>query len=341
MNSTNNRVVLEARNEDLPHGRERADRWLTTRAAMESTLFGREVARSQIVDWFARDLVQRAGVPLRASAKISVGDKIEIEIPPPSPTHAIPQDIALDVLFVDEHIVVVNKVAGMVVHPAAGHPDGTLVNALLHRFGELANDDTDGDDEAPSFLRPGIVHRLDKGTSGVMIVARTSIARTALMHTFAKHDLEREYVAIAEGSIADSRVLQTLHGRDPRDRKKFSTRVKDGKSAITHLFPEQHTSFATRVRCRLETGRTHQIRVQLADFGHPLLGDPLYGRVPKDETFARIHHALGRQALHAEVLQLAHPVSKQIVRFSAPAPADFEVAWQALRSLHGTPTGTL
>lgn len=257
-----------------------------------------------------------------AKRRVQVGQRIVVRPAPPPPTDAIPQDLPLDVLFEDEHILVVDKAAGMVVHPAPGHPDGTLVNAVLHHFGALPGEDA---------ARPGIVHRLDAWTSGVMVVARTPEARDGLVGLFQEHRIERAYLAIACGKVPRSVTYETLHGRHPTARKKFSSRVKRGKRAMTHVERVEGLRGATLVRCTLETGRTHQIRVHLADAGHPLLGDPLYGGRRKDARLREAADALGRQALHAAVLGFVHPVTKRAVRWEAPLPADFQEALGALR----------
>jgi 23S rRNA pseudouridine1911/1915/1917 synthase len=210
----------------------------------------------------------------------------------------------------------------MVVHPAPGHPGGTLVNALLHHFGALPGEDAE---------RPGIVHRLDALTSGVMVIARTPAAREGLMALFATHAIERAYLAIAVGHPPEQITYETLHGRHPRDRKRFSSRVTRGKRALTHVETIERLHGAALVRCTLETGRTHQIRVHLADHGFPLLGDPTYGKTPKDARVRAAASALGRQALHAAVLGFAHPITGEPLRFETPPPSDFQAALSALR----------
>jgi 23S rRNA pseudouridine1911/1915/1917 synthase len=209
----------------------------------------------------------------------------------------------------------------LVVHPAAGHDRGTLVNALLHHTEVERGEDP---------RRPGIVHRLDKDTSGVMVVARTDAVREALSAQFASHAIEREYEAICLGTPPPAITFDTLIGRHPTERKRFSSKVRTGKRAVTHVRALRAFAGAALVRCRLETGRTHQIRVHMADHGYPLLGDPLYGKPPKDAALRAIGAALGRQALHARVLGFVHPLSGERLRFEVEPPADFARALGSL-----------
>ena len=210
----------------------------------------------------------------------------------------------------------------MVVHPAAGHPSGTLVNALLHH--------TEFRDESGDPRRPGIVHRLDKDTSGVMVVAKSQAAREGLVKLFAAHEIQRRYDAIAVGRVR-SVTFDTLHGRHPRDRKRFSSKVNDGKRAVTHVKCVELMALATRVECRLETGRTHQIRVHLADGGTPILADSAYGRRRAKGPLADAENAVGRQALHAALLGFVHPISGEELQIEAPAPSCFVAALEILR----------
>jgi RluA family pseudouridine synthase len=226
-----------------------------------------------------------AAVCTDPSASVRAGTRVEIVPAPPPVSDAVPEDLPLRVLHVDSDVIVVDKAAGMVVHPAPGHERGTLVNALLHRFGALAQEgprerasDDEDDEPTPGFRRPGIVHRLDRWTSGVMVVARTDRARESLMAQLAVHSVDREYLAIVEGLAPERVRYETLHGRHPTDRKRFSGRVRRGKTAVTNVERVEVLAGASLVRCRLETGRTHQIRVHLSEAGFPLLGDAMYGR---------------------------------------------------------------
>ena len=262
----------------------------------------------------------------KAADKVREGERIAISPMPPPRTTAIAEDgIEFDVLYMDEALVVVDKPAGLVVHPAKGHASGTLVNGLLAR--RLFRDEDVGED-----MRPGIVHRLDKGTSGVMVVARTPAAREALKAQFAAHTIERAYLAICVGDVEEQK-FDTMHGRHPVDRVRFSTNVKSGKRAVTYVTPIESLAGgrATLVRCRLETGRTHQIRVHLSESGHATLGDPLYGKPSKDPLLRDVALELGHQALHATVLGFEHPITHKNMRFDRPPPKDFERAVERLR----------
>src|SRR5690606_11904318 len=225
-----------------------------------------ERSRSTYARWIAEGRVELDGAVASASARPKAGQHIRVRPAPPPPSKAEPEEIALTILYEDPHLVVLDKPAGMVVHPAPGHRGGTLVNALLHHFGALPGEDA---------ARPGIVHRLDAHTSGVMVVARTAEAREGLMAAFSTHAIERSYLAIAVGHPPDAVTYETLHGRHPRDRKRFTTKVTRGKRALTRVEVIERLHGAALVRCSLETGRTHQIRVHLAEHGTPLLGDPV------------------------------------------------------------------
>lgn len=278
----------------------------------------------------------RPGRPVEASDRVKVGDALQVRPAGPLRSSAAPEEgIAFDILYVDDDLVVIDKPAGLVVHPARGHESGTLVNGLLARglfraedVSSLADDrDTEG------HLRPGIVHRLDAGTSGVMVVARTAKAREKLKAQFHEHSIERAYEAIAVG-VAEATTHATLHGRHPSDRLRFTSRVRDGKRAVTHVeVIARFGTSATHVRCRLETGRTHQIRVHLAESGTPILGDPLYGKAPRDALLKRIGESLGHQALFARVLGFVHPRTGERMRFEVGIPADFLAALAALAAL--------
>ncbi len=311
----------------------RLDRFLVRVVAGATASDGPGPSRAELQRWIEGGHVKIDGRPAKAADKLRKGALIEVERPPPARTTAVPESgIDFRVLHVDESLVVIDKPAGLVVHPARGHAGGTLVNGLLALGLFDAESIADAAEEADvtGHVRPGIVHRLDKGTSGVIVVARTARAREALKAQFAAHTIERAYEAICAG-IVEPGTRATLHGRHPTDRLKFTTRVTTGKRAVTHVRVLERLAGATHVECTLETGRTHQIRVHLAEGGTPILGDPLYGRTPKDIRLKSVAETLGHQALHARVLGFIHPTSGEAVRFESPVPADFRWALDVLR----------
>ena len=283
-----------------------------------------DTSRSALQRWIDQGRVTIDGVVATKKTKAIANARVVVDPAPPPTTDAQPQNLPLAVLYEDEQLVVVDKAAGMVVHPSAGHPDGTLVNALLY-----ASTPMGGKDQA----RPGIVHRLDKDTSGVMVVAKSEQAHRTLVEMFEAHALERRYEAIVTGAISAPLTVDTTHGRHPRDRKRFTSKGARGKRAVTHIEPIENLQMATRVRCRLETGRTHQIRVHLFDLGHPVLGDPTYRRSIADPRLRAIDQQLGRQALHAAHLGFDHPTEGRPLSFDSPVPQDMVDALDALRRL--------
>jgi 23S rRNA pseudouridine1911/1915/1917 synthase len=288
------------------------------------------VSRSEIQRWIGRGRVTVGGVLGEASTTLHRGECVIVRPEPPAATEAKPEaGVHFDVLHTDEDIVVVDKPPGLVVHPSRGHAGGTLVNGLL-ALGLFRREDFAAEADAPENARPGIVHRLDKGTSGVMVVARNAEAREKLKVQFQEHTIDRAYVAIVVG-VAQSRTFSTLHGRHPADRIRFTARVHRGKRAVTHVRVLEGLDGATLVECTLETGRTHQIRVHLSESGTPVLGDPLYGKPPRAPRLRDAGERLGHQALHARLLGLVHPRTGARLRFEAPPPADFTVALEALR----------
>ncbi len=267
-----------------------------------------------------------AGAPVRDPASKAVaGGSYRVRVPAPAEAHNAPQDIALDVVFEDDHLIVIDKPAGMVVHPAAGNADGTLVNALLHHCaGRLSG--------IGGVARPGIVHRIDKLTSGLLVAAKTDVAHEGLSAQFARHSIDRAYLAIVEGrpNPAQGTVDAPL-ARSPANRQKMAI-VADGrgKRAVTHFSTVRPLRDSALVECRLETGRTHQVRVHMASIGHALLGDPVYGRSksPHRELLKRL--GFERQALHAARLGFVHPVSKENLSFKSAVPSDMQELLSAL-----------
>jgi len=270
--------------------------------------------------------VETEGKALRDPAvKVRGEEALRIAVPEAAPAHNEPQEIPLEIVFEDEHLLVVDKPAGLVVHPAAGNLDGTLVNALLyHCRGSLSG--------IGGVARPGIVHRIDKDTSGLLVVAKTDVAHEGLAKQFAAHTIERRYLAIVKGipKAAQGTVDAPL-ARSATNRKKIAiVEGKRGKRAVTHWRRLGVLADAALVECRLETGRTHQVRVHMASIGHPLLGDPVYGR--SEKTHGKVLSKLGfqRQALHAAGLGFTHPVTKNRLSFSSPMPPDMQELFNAL-----------
>ncbi len=261
-----------------------------------------------------------------ASAKVDVAQSLTITLPPPEPAIALPQDMPLVIAYEDEHLVVVDKPAGMVVHPANGNPDGTLVNALLHHCaGQLSG--------IGGVARPGIVHRIDKDTSGLIVVAKSDAAHEGLARQFFDHSIDRIYLAIVNGQpLPPSGSVDAPLARSSHDRKKIAVVAGDrGKPAVTHFRTLEALRGATLVECKLETGRTHQVRVHMAHIGHSLLGDPVYGRARPSIASVLKSNGFARQALHATRLGFIHPVRGQAVTFDSPLPKDMQDLLTQLR----------
>lgn len=246
----------------------------------------------------------------KAGMKVAEDDEIVVEIPPPVPAVPEPEDIPLDVVYEDADIIVINKPRGMVVHPAPGHPDGTLVNALMYHCGDSLSG-------IGGERRPGIVHRIDKDTSGLIVAAKNDMAHKGLSAQLSDHSLYREYEAVVTGHMrGDSGVIDKPIGRHPVDRKRMAVTEKNSKAAVTHWKLLAEYRGYSHIQCRLETGRTHQIRVHMASIGHPLLGDGLYGAKCPDK-------GLEGQCLHARRLHLIHPVTGEELRFESALPEYF------------------
>ncbi|HEY2434283.1 MAG TPA: RluA family pseudouridine synthase [Vicinamibacterales bacterium] len=267
-----------------------------------------------------------AGPPgtFRASTPVRCGQAYEVEVPALTEPKALPEDIPLPILYEDADVVVVDKPAGMVVHPAAGHPDGTLVNALLHHVDDLSG--------VGGELRPGIVHRLDRGTSGVMIAAKHDAAHQELARQFHDREIDKEYVALVWGVVQQGRRIDAPIGRDPGDRQKMSTRARRARSAVTRVTRAEHLRGASLLQLVIATGRTHQIRVHLSVIGHPVVGDATYGgvhrRVPHD---LRAVQRLNRPFLHAARIAFTHPGDGRRMEFTAPLPDDLRSVLDEIR----------
>ena len=294
-----------------------------------------DVSRATVQRWIEEGRVQVDGKPCRARDSVSAGHTIVVEAGPAPLSEADPDaSVVLDVHYEDEHLLVVNKPAGLVVHPARGHRTGTLVNGLLARPG-FAQPSADPLDEQGS-LRPGIVHRIDKDTSGLLVVAKDDRTREGLKAQLAQHSVERAYLALTLGTPVTS-TIRSFHARDPKSRLRFTSHVSEGKTAVTRVRVLERLAGgrAAYVECRLETGRTHQIRVHLSEQSKtPLLADRMYGGRPSmAPDIAQIVSELGRQALHAAVLGFVHPITEVTLHFEVPPPEDFARALTALRQL--------
>ncbi|MDK2881991.1 MAG: rRNA synthase [Bacillota bacterium] len=276
------------------------------------------LSRSQVQQLIREGRVKVDGRPAKPSLRLAAGTEVEVIVPPPAPADLRPEAIPLNIVYEDEHLVVLDKPAGLVVHPAPGHPEGTLVNALLAHCGsELAG--------IGGVLRPGIVHRLDKDTSGLMVVAKSEAAHQGLSAAIKARQVERVYLALAFGELkADVSMVDAPIGRHPVQRKKMAVVERGGRPARTRLRVLERFPGYTYLEATLETGRTHQIRVHLAFIGHPVVGDPVYGR-------RQGNLGLKRQFLHAARLKFTHPVSGEVLSFSSPLPEELALVLARLR----------
>lgn len=288
----------------------RIDRYLTEQCP--------ELSRSYIQKLLKDQKVKADHKTVKANYKVQPGQEIVVEIPDAEPLDIQPEDIPLDILYEDPYLLVVNKPKGMVVHPAAGHTGGTLVNAVMAHCGENLSG-------INGVLRPGIVHRIDKDTTGALLVCKTDEVHRSLAEQLKEHSIKRRYRAIVRGNLKeDTGTIEGPIGRHPTDRKKMAINYKNGKDAVTHYKVLERFGQYTYVECRLETGRTHQIRVHMSSIGHPLLGDTVYGS-GKDPF-----HLEG-QTLHAMILGFIHPITGKYMEFSAPLPEYFLKLLEKLR----------
>ena len=288
----------------------RIDRYLTEQCP--------ELSRSYIQKLLKDQKVKADHKTVKANYKVQPGQEIVVEIPDAEPLDIQPEDIPLDILYEDPYLLVVNKPKGMVVHPAAGHTGGTLVNAVMAHCGENLSG-------INGVLRPGIVHRIDKDTTGALLVCKTDEVHRSLAEQLKEHSIKRRYRAIVRGNLKeDTGTIEGPIGRHPTDRKKMAINYKNGKDAVTHYKVLERFGQYTYVECRLETGRTHQIRVHMSSIDHPLLGDTVYGS-GKDPF-----HLEG-QTLHAMILGFIHPATGEYMEFSAPLPEYFLKLLEKLR----------
>ncbi|MFX4229088.1 MAG: 23S rRNA pseudouridine(1911/1915/1917) synthase RluD [Porticoccaceae bacterium] len=283
-----------------------------------------DYSRSRLQSWIKDGSLLVDGEQVRSKDRLIAGQHLRLQVQPDLQERWLPEDIPLTILFEDEHLLVVDKPVGMVVHPAAGNPDGTLLNALLHHAPETGN-----------VPRAGIIHRIDKDTSGLLVVAKTVEAQTSLVRQLQKRTVKREYFCVAEGQFTAGSTIEAPVGRHPRSRLKMAV-VTNGKPAVTHYRIEERFFGHTLLRVQLETGRTHQIRVHMEHIKHPLVGDQLYGgraKVPAgiSKELREYLRAFPRQALHAAQLTLTHPASGEVMSWQSPLPEDIRQLLDHLR----------
>lgn len=315
---------------EVPEGKkkERLDLFLTHHIE--------NATRNKIQKLIESGLVKVNGSEVRPSYQVSPLDSIDVEIPiTPRPENAEPEDIPLEIIYEDEYLLIVNKPAGMVAHPAYANYTGTLVNALLHHSKNLSNVNEPG--------RPGIVHRIDKDTSGLLVIAKDDWTHARLAHQFSTHTIEREYWTVCWGLLKEKEgIIEKNIARSKSDRKKFSVAADEGKTAVTFYKVLEEYEFASLLKLNLKTGRTHQIRVHLASINHPVFGDPVYGgnkivygsTLPKMKSrIENLLEIMPRQALHAKTLGFIHPRTDSFIRFDSELPQDFKTLLDKLRSL--------
>ncbi|SFS50333.1 RluA family pseudouridine synthase [Marininema halotolerans] len=274
-------------------------------------------SRMSVQSWIKEQRVQVNGNPVKSNYRLAAGDHVEVAVPPVEEHHIEPEAIPLDIVYEDEDVIVVNKQRGMVVHPAPGNYSGTMVNALLYHCKDLSG--------IGGVIRPGIVHRIDKDTSGLIMAAKNDAAHWSLAEQLKEHTVERVYETLVNGNVPhDHGTVDAAIGRDPKHRQRMAVDPKKGKSAVTHFEVIERFGTATWVRCRLETGRTHQIRVHMKYIGHPVVGDPVYSTQVKKWP-------IEGQALHAKVLGFFHPRTGEKMRFVSKTPKDIEACLARLR----------
>ena len=303
------------------HDGERLDTFLTTALPDRS----RSQLQKLIKDGHVRAENREDAKGVRASTPVKTGQRFTIELPEPEPTTAVAEDLPLPILYEDADLVVIDKPAGMVVHPAAGHSSGTVVNALLYHVEDLSG--------VGGELRPGIVHRLDRGTSGVMVAAKNDTAHRELARQFHDREVEKEYVALVWGLVQPGKRIDAPIGRDPGDRQKMSTRARRARSAVTRVTWALNLRGVSLIHVAIHTGRTHQIRVHLSAIGHPIVGDQTYGGVHRHVAGdVRAVQRLERPFLHAARLVFAHPADGRRMEFESPLPADLQSVLDDIRA---------
>lgn len=277
-----------------------------------------EISRSYIQKLISEEAVTVNGKKVKPNYRLKVGDRIEASIPDPTPIVIEPENIPLEIIYEDNDLLVINKPVDMVVHPAPGNYSGTLVNALLYHCKDLSG--------INGKMRPGIVHRIDKDTSGLLLVAKNDFSHQSLAAQLKEHNIERAYLALVHGVIAEpGGIIDAPIGRHPTERKKMAVTLKNSKQAITKYFVKERFNNYTFLECRLETGRTHQIRVHMAYINHPLVGDPLYGYVKRDNL------GFSGQALHAYLIGFDHPRTKERLTFQIDLPIHYQAVLEYLR----------
>ncbi|WP_079910467.1 RluA family pseudouridine synthase [Paenibacillus sp. 32352] len=278
-----------------------------------------DVSRTQVQQWIKDGHLTVNGATVKANYKIAEGDRLLLTIPEPEELNLEPEPILLEVVYEDSDVIVVNKPRGLVVHPAPGHYSGTLVNALLYHCKDLSG--------INGVMRPGIVHRIDKDTSGLLMAAKNDLAHVSLAAQLKEHSVNRKYLAVVHGNVAhDNGTIDAPIGRDPHDRKLYTVTDKNSKHAVTHFVVLERFGDFTLLELKLETGRTHQIRVHMKFIGHPLAGDPAYGPVKSK------HVGMDGQALHAAVLGFVHPRTGEHLQFEAELPEDMQHLLHVLKN---------
>jgi len=294
-------------------GGDRIDKYIAEHLDMDG------VSRTQVQDWIKSGAASVNGKPVKANYKVNEGDTITILIPEAEDADIVPEDIPLDIVYEDSDVIVINKPRGMVVHPAPGHSSGTVVNALMYHCKDLSG--------INGMLRPGIVHRIDKDTTGLLMAAKNDLAHVSLAEQLKEHSVTRKYIALVHGNVPhDQGTVDAPIGRDTHDRKLFTVTSHNSKPAVTHFVVLERLGDYTLLELQLETGRTHQIRVHMKYIGYPMAGDPVYGPNRSNKSIA-----LNGQALHAAVLGFTHPRSGERLLFEAELPSDMEHVLNSLR----------